>query len=217
MNPQIDHYLIAGCGRCALANTPDCKVHRWHEELIVLRSFLLDCGLTEELKWGVPCYTYNRKNILVLGAFKESCTLSFMKGALLQDLHDILEKPGENSNAGRVIRFKNMKQVMKVLPKLKPYIFEAIEIEKAGLKVRPKETSGNDMPEELLQKFEEFPDLKSAFYALTPGRQRAYLIHFSQPKQSQTRTARIEKLMDQILNGIGLHDEYANRKSKSGK
>jgi uncharacterized protein YdeI (YjbR/CyaY-like superfamily) len=143
--------------------------------------------------------------------------MSFFKGSLLQDPHQILDKPGENSNAGRVIRFKNVKQVLKVLPKLKPYIFEAIEIEKAGLKVKPKDTSVKNMPEELLQKFDEHPDLKSAFFSLTPGRQRAYLIHFSQPKQSQTRTSRIEKSMNQIMNGIGLHDEYTNRKAKSGK
>jgi uncharacterized protein YdeI (YjbR/CyaY-like superfamily) len=217
MNPQVDHYLIAGCGRCELANTPACKVHRWKEELGILRSFLLDCGLTEERKWGVPCYTHNNKNIVIIGAFKESCTMSFFKGALLQDPHQILDKPGENSNAGRVIRFKNVKHVLKVLPKLKSYIFEAVEIEKAGLKVKPKDTTANEMPEELLQKFEEYPDLKSAFFSLTPGRQRAYLIHFSQPKQSQTRTSRIEKSMNQIMNGVGLHDEYANRKAKSGK
>lgn len=206
MNPKVDHYFIAGCGRCPLADTPECKVHNWQEELQLLRSILLECGLTEELKWGVPCYTFQKNNVIILGAFKEYCMISFFKGALLSDTEGILTKPGENTQAGRVIRFTNVKQVVKLEAVLKAYIYEAIEVEKSGAKVTYKKADEYAIPDELTQKFKEDPEFKKAFYALTPGRQKGYIIHFSQPKQSATRVSRIEKCMSKIFEGKGFND-----------
>ncbi len=211
MNPQVDHYLLEGCGRCPLGGTPDCKVHNWTTELELLRGIVLDSGLTEELKWGVPCYTYRGKNILLLSAFKAHCAISFFKGALLDDPAGILEKPGENSQAGRLIKFTNTQQVVELEPHLKVLFKAAIEVEKAGLKV-PFKKQPEPIPEELQQKFAEDPVLKAAFAALTPGRQRGYILHFSQPKQSKTRISRIEKCISKILKGEGLHDKYQSKK-----
>ncbi len=205
MNPKVDKYLIDGCMRCPLGATPDCKVNKWPEELAKLRKIVLDCGLTEELKWGVPCYTFQQSNVLILSAFKEYCSLSFFKGALLKDAHRILEKPGENTQAGRLVKFTNVKQIVELELVLKEYIYEAIEAEKAGLKVNTK-TNPEQIPEELQNKFDEIPALKTAFDALTPGRKRAYILHFSAPKQSKTRVSRIEKCMEKILDGKGLND-----------
>lgn len=205
MNPKVDIYFNAGCGRCPLGNTPQCKVHNWQEELEQLRMIILDCGLTEELKWGVPCYTFQNSNILLLGAFKENCVLSFLKGALLKDADGILSKPGENTQAGRVIRFTNVQEIVEIESILKAYIYEAIEVEKAGLKVEFKQNP-EPVPEELQNKLDEIPALKSAFEALTPGRQRGYILYFSAPKQSKTRESRVERCMQQILNGRGLND-----------
>ncbi|MFC4802674.1 YdeI family protein [Neobacillus sp. GCM10023253] len=205
MNPKVDKYLIDGCMRCPLGATPDCKVNNWPEELEKLRMIVLDCGLTEELKWGVPCYTFQKSNVLIISAFKEYCSLSFFKGALLKDAHRILEKPGENTQAGRLVKFTNVKQIVELEPVLKEYIYEAVEAEKAGLKVNTKKNP-EPIPEELQNKFEDIPALKTAFDALTPGRQRAYILHFSAPKQSKTRVSRIEKYMEKILAGKGLND-----------
>lgn len=205
MNPKVDKYLIDGCMRCPLGATPDCKVNNWPEELEKLRMIVLDCGLTEELKWGVPCYTFQKSNVLIISAFKEYCSLSFFKGALLKDAHRILEKPGENTQAGRLVKFTNVKQIVEIEPVLKEYIYEAVEAEKAGLKVNTKKNP-EPIPEELQNKFEDIPALKTAFDALTPGRQRAYILHFSAPKQSKTRVSRIEKCMEKILAGKGLND-----------
>ncbi|WP_423801167.1 YdeI/OmpD-associated family protein [Neobacillus sp. SAB-20_R2A] len=205
MNPKVDKYLIDGCMRCPLGATPDCKVNNWPEELEKLRMIVLDCGLTEELKWGVPCYTFQKSNVLIISAFKEYCSLSFFKGSLLKDAHRILEKPGENTQAGRLVKFTNVKQIVELEPILKAYIHEAIEVEKAGLKVEFKKDP-EPIPEELQNKFEDIPALKTAFDALTPGRQRAYILHFSAPKQSKTRVSRIEKCMEKILAGKGLND-----------
>lgn len=191
--------------RCPLGATPDCKVNNWPEELEKLRMIVLDCGLTEELKWGVPCYTFQKSNVLIISAFKEYCSLSFFKGALLKDAHRILEKPGENTQAGRLVKFTNVKQIVEIEPVLKEYIYEAVEAEKAGLKVNTKKNP-EPIPEELQNKFEDIPALKTAFDALTPGRQRAYILHFSAPKQSKTRVSRIEKCMEKILAGKGLND-----------
>lgn len=207
MNPDVDLYLIDGCGRCPLGGTPECKVNNWQEELKQLRRIVLECGLTEELKWKVPCYTFQKKNVLIVAAFKEYCSLSFFKGVLLKDTHSILEKPGENSQSDRLIKFTNVQEIIKMEAILKAYIFEAIEVEKAGLKVNFKKNS-EPVPEELQKKLDEIPALKNAFEALTPGRQRAYILHFSQPKQARTRLSRIEKCIPQILDGIGLHDKY---------
>ena len=206
MNPAVDNYLIEGCGRCSLGGTPDCKVHNWTEELKQLRRIVLECGLTEEVKWSVPCYTFQQNNVLIVSAFKEYCSLSFFKGALLKDAEGILEKPGENSQAARLFKFTNVQQILEMEPTIKAYIYEAIEVEKAGLKVDFKQKNELVYPEELQTKLDEDPELKSAFESLTPGRQRGYVLHFSQPKQSKTRISRIEKCIPKILEGKGFHD-----------
>lgn len=207
MNPEIDAYLLEGCGRCALGGTPECKVHSWQEELKYLRRVVLDCGLTEERKWGVPCYTHNGSNILMVAAFKDNCTLSFFKGALLKDDHKILEKPGENTQSGRVIRFTDVDRIAALEPVLKTYMFEAIEVEKAGLKVNFKKASEYGFPAEFQNRLDRDPELKAAFDTLTPGRQKGYLLYFSSAKQSKTREARIEKYIPKIFKGLGLHDK----------
>ena len=192
MNPKVDEYLR--------------KAKKWREEFEKLRMIILDCGLTEELKWGCPCYTFEKSNIVLIHGFKEYCALLFFKGALLKDPKGILIQQTENVQAGRQIRFTNTREIVKMKTVLKAYIHEAIEVEKAGLKVKYKKTSEFQIPEEFQNKLDETPALKKAFDALTPGRQRAYLFYFSQPKQSKTRSTRIEKCMDQILNGKGLND-----------
>jgi uncharacterized protein YdeI (YjbR/CyaY-like superfamily) len=205
MNPKVDNYLVDGCMRCKFGGTPKCKVNNWREELQMLRQIVLECGLTEELKWGVPCYTVYNKNIVIVSAFKDYCSLSFFKGSLLEDTHNILDKPGNSSQSYRLIKFINSKEIVDLSEILKAYIFQAIEVEKLGLKVEFKKNP-EPIPDELQKKFEEFTSLKNAFYALTPGRQRGYIIYFSQPKQSRTREGRIEKCMQKILNGEGLND-----------
>ncbi len=212
MNPKVDVYFTAGCGRCPLVNTPECKVHNWTAELAKLREVVLDCGLDEELKWSHPVYTLQKSNIVMIGAFNENCVLSFFKGSLLKDDNKILSKPGENTQAGRVVRFTDVHKIIELENVLKAYIYEAVEIEKAGLKVEFKKTKDFAIPEELTAKFEKNPDFQTAFFALTPGRQRGYILHFSQPKQSQTRESRIEKCLPQILIGKGLNDDYSLRK-----
>lgn len=203
MNSKVDEYLAEGCGRCALGGTPQCKVHLWPRELRFLRKIMLDCGLTEEVKWDVPCYTYQNSNIAIVAAFKESATLSFFKGALLSDSEVILDKPGEYTQAARLVRFKDIKKIAELEDTIKAYVFEAIEIEKAGLKVKTKPVSEFVVPEELKSAFKQNPDLKEAFNALTPGRQRAYLLHFSGAKQAKTRESRIQKCIPQIMMGKG--------------
>jgi uncharacterized protein YdeI (YjbR/CyaY-like superfamily) len=192
MNPKVDGYVR--------------KNKKWQEELQALRRVILDCRLTEEVKWRVPCYTSENRNIVFLGAFKESCALSFVKGALLKDVRGILKKPGENTQSTRVIRFTDVYQIVELEPVLKAYIDEAIKVEKAGLKVKLKKITERKIPEELQTKLDEIPSLKTAFHALTPGRQRAYLLYFSAAKQSKTRESRVEKCIPRILNGKGLDD-----------
>jgi uncharacterized protein YdeI (YjbR/CyaY-like superfamily) len=192
MNPKVDFYFI--------------KAKSWQKELEKLRTIVLDCGLTEELKWGVPCYTQQKKNIVVIHSFKEYCALLFFKGALLNDANGILIQQTENVQSGRQIRFTNIREITKMAAVLKAYIYEAIEVEKAGLKVELKKTTEFKMPEEFQNKINKMPALKNAFYALTPGRQRGYLLYFSAPKQSKTRESRIEKSMKEILKGKGLND-----------
>jgi len=192
MNPKVDVYLS--------------KAKKWQEELEKLRMIILDCQLTEELKWGVPCYTFQKRNIVLIHVFKEYCALLFFKGALLNDANGILIKPGENTQAARQIRFTNVREIVEMETILKAYIYEAIEVEKAGLKVNFKKITEFPIPEELQNKLDEIPALKTAFAALTPGRQRAYILYFSAPKQSKTRESRVEKYMKQILNGKGLDD-----------
>ena len=209
---NVDDYLAEGCGRCPLGGTADCKVHDWEEELQYLRRIILDSGLTEEVKWGVPCYTLQGKNVLLLSAFKHYCSISFFKGALLDDPKGILVKAGPNSQAARLLKFTNMEEVKAVEADIPSYLFEAIKVQKAGLKVEFKQNP-EPVPEELQQKMEEDAVFKAAFEALTPGRQRGYILHFSQPKQSKTRVSRIESCTPKILNGEGLHDTYTSRKT----
>jgi len=209
MNPKIDAYLSNGCGRCELGGTPRCKVHRWTEELELLRQIMLDSGLNEELKWSVPCYTFQKKNIAIVAAFKEYASLSFFKGSLLKDPEGILQKPGENTQAGRLIKFTGAGEISKLEPVLKAYIQEAIELERSGKKIEYKKASEYPVPDEFKQKLDKVAGLKEAFYSLTPGRQREYLIFFAQAKQSATRLSRVEKNLDKIFNGKGLNDHYS--------
>ena len=178
----------------------------WNAELSKLREFVMSCGLEETLKWNQPTYLINGKNVLILHAFKDYCGIGFFKGALLQDNERILKKPGENTQAGRQLRFTSMQEIVSNQQIIKAYIFEAIELEKAGMKVERSATPIVNMPEEFQSKLDEAPALKKAFEALTPGRQRAYLMFFNDAKQSATRTARIEKLIPKILIGKGMTD-----------
>ncbi|EKB48200.1 YdeI/OmpD-associated family protein [Cecembia lonarensis] len=207
MNPQVDKYLIDGCMRCKYGGTPQCKVRNWVEELESLRQIVLETGLKEEIKWGVPVYTNKGKNIVTVNALKESANIGFFKGVLLTDKHKILKQQG-NLQSDRIVKFTNVKDIEKVKDVLEEYVLEAIEIEESGKKVEFKKNP-EPIPDELLKAFEQDPAFKQAFYALTAGRQRGYIIHFSQPKQSQTRIGRIEKYKEQIFNGIGLNDKYS--------
>ncbi|MED3574913.1 YdeI family protein [Cytobacillus praedii] len=182
------------------------KAKKWKEEFETLRNIVLDCEVTEDIKWMHPCYMYENKNIVLIHGFKEYCALLFHKGALLKDTHGILIQQTENVQAARQIRFTNVQEIVEMEPIIKAYINEAIEVEKAGLEINYKKHTEYTIPEELQTKFDEIPALKTAFEELTPGRQRAYIFHFSQPKQSKTRVSRVEKCMQQILNGKGLND-----------
>jgi len=192
MNPKVDFYFS--------------KAKEWQGELKKLRKIALECELTEELKWGVPCYTFQNRNIVLIHVFKEYCALLFFKGALLKDPNHILIQQTKNTQATRQIRFTSTREIVKLTTTLKAYIHEAIEVEKAGLKVRYKGTSEFEIPDEFQSKLDEVPALKTAFNALTPGRQRAYCLYFSAPKQSRTRESRVEKSMPKILIGRGLND-----------
>ncbi|WP_144529160.1 YdeI family protein [Peribacillus simplex] len=192
MNPKVDDFIS--------------KAKKWKEEYETLRNIVLDCELTEEFKWMHPCYTFENKNIVLIHGFKEYCALLFHKGALLKDAHGILIQQTENVQGARQIRFTNVQEIVATETILKAYIHEAIEVEKAGLEVNYKKNTEFIIPEELQKKFNEIPSLKTAFEALTPGRQRAYILHFSQPKQSKTRESRVEKCMKKILDGKGLND-----------
>ncbi len=200
MNPKADFYFS--------------KEKKWQEEIKSLRTIVLDCGMPEELKWGCPCYTFQQSNIVLIHTFKEYCALLLMKGALLHDPNGIIIQQTENVQAARQVRFTNVRQIVEMEPVLKAQIYEAIEVEKAGLKVPLKMATEYSIPEEFQKKLDETPGLKTAFNTLTPGRQRAYLLHFSQPKQSKTREARVEKNMEQILNGKGLDDQYIRNENK---
>ncbi|MCB0495672.1 MAG: YdeI/OmpD-associated family protein [Cyclobacteriaceae bacterium] len=206
MTKDVETYLSDGCMRCKFGGTPQCKVNTWRSELVRLRAIVLDCGLTEESKWGVPCYTYKNSNILIVSAFKEYASLSFFKGVLLQDEKELLHSSGENSQSARYFKFTSSKQIVDLEESIKAYIFEAVEVEKAGLKVDFKQKDELIYPEELLQKFKENTKLETAFEALTPGRKRGYILHFTQPKQSKTRVSRIEKCSDKIMSGLGYFD-----------
>src|SRR6187397_1586307 len=193
MNPKVDWFFA--------------KDTQWQKEYEKLRKIILDCGLVEELKWGCPCYTFENTNIVLIHGFKEYCALLFFKGALLNDPNGILIQQTKNVQSARQIRFTNLREIGKMEKILKAYVYEAIEVEKAGLKVKLKKASEFKIPEEFQRKLDTTPALKKAFYALTPGRQRGYILHFSAAKQSNTRRSRVEKCMPQILNGKGLDDQ----------
>lgn len=190
------------------------EAEKWREEYEKMRSIILECGLKEELKWGHPCYTFEGTNVVLIHGFKEYCAIMFMKGALLKDAEGILIQQTENVQSGRQARFTSVREIVKMKSILKAYIKEAIEVEKAGLQVTYKKTEDFGMPDELQKKLREMPALKTAFEALTPGRQRGYILYFSAPKQSSTRESRIEKCVDLILDGKGLHDDYFSKKKK---
>jgi uncharacterized protein YdeI (YjbR/CyaY-like superfamily) len=192
MNPEVDFYFS--------------KANKWQDELAQLRITCLDCGLTEELKWGVPCYTFQKSNIVLIHVFKKYCALLFFKGALLKDPNKILVQQTENVQAARQVRFTNVQEIGEMEPVLKTYIHEAMAVEKAGLKVDLKKTTAYNVPEEFQNKLDTVPALKNAFDALTPGRQRAYLLYFSAAKQAKTRESRVDMQMQQILNGKGLNE-----------
>jgi len=192
MNPKVDWFFS--------------KDTKWQKEYRKLRTIILDCGLTEDLKWGCPCYTFDERNIVLIHGFKEYCALLFFKGALLNDANGILIQQTENVQAARQVRLVTFQEIVKLQKILKAYIYEAIEVEKAGLKVKLKKTSEYKIPEEFQKKLDKAPALKTAFDALTPGRQRAYIFYFSQAKQSKTRESRVEKYIPQILKGKGLDD-----------
>ena len=192
MNPKVDWFFA--------------KDTKWQKEYEKLRTIILDCGLIEELKWGCPCYTFENTNIVLIHGFKEYCALLFFKGALLSDPNGILIQQTKNVQSARQIRFTNVKEIVKMEKILKAYVYEAIEVERAGLKVKLKKTSEFKVPEEFQKRLDKSTALKKAFDALTPGRQRAYIFYFSQAKQTKTREARVEKYIKQILNGKGLDD-----------
>ena len=192
MNPKVDFYFD--------------KAKAWQKELEQLRSIILDCGLTEELKWGVPCYMFENSNIVLIHVFKEYCAVLFFKGALLNDANGILIQQTANVQSARQVRFANVREIVKLKAVLKAYIYEAIEVEKAGLKVKFKKPTEFKVPEEFQKRLDKSRALRTAFDALTPGRQRAYLLYFAAPKQSKTREARVEKYKEQILGGRGLND-----------
>ena len=192
MNPEVDFYFN--------------KETKWQKEIEKLRTIVLDSGLIEDLKWGCPCYTFHKANIVLIHWFKEYCALLFFKGALLKDTHGILIQQTKNVQSARQVRITSVREIVKMQQWLKSYIYEAIEVEKAGLKVKLKKTSEYKIPEEFQNKLNENPALKVSFKGLTPGRQRAYIFYFSQPKQSKTRELRIEKYTQPILNGKGLND-----------
>jgi uncharacterized protein YdeI (YjbR/CyaY-like superfamily) len=205
MNPKVDWFFD--------------KAEKWQEEVRELRRIILECHLTEDLKWGCPCYTYEKRNIVLIHVFKEYCAVLFFKGALMQDPENILIQQTENVQSARQIRFTGLKEIKKLETALKKYIYHAVEIEESGEKVEFKKTKEFPVPDELKAKFTELPALQQAFEALTPGRQRAYILHFSQPKQAKTRESRIDKCIEQILEGKGLNDvnEYLIRKKSENE
>lgn len=206
MNPQVDQFLSDGCGRCDLFATPQCKVHFWTHELQALREIILQTGLKEEVKWGVPCYTLNGKNIALIVALKNYCGISFFKGVLLKDEQRLLVSPGKNSLHDRQFRFTKLEEIIPLESAIKSYLHEAIEVERLGLKVPKTASKSIPYPEELTVIFKENPEVKAAFVSLTPGRQRGYLLHFTGAKQSKTIKSRIDKNIPRILIGKGIHD-----------
>lgn len=206
MTKDPDEFFLIGCGRCDLGGTPDCKVHLWSKELALLRQLILDTGLTENAKWGVPCYTLDGKNVIILAAYKDSCVLSFFKGCLIMDQQNLLEKIGENAQHGRIIRFTNTEKIVRHKDIITQMIFEAIEIEKSGVKLPSINAADLDLPSELKDALDNDVALNEAWYKLTSGRKKGYIFYFSAAKQSTTRVRRIEKYIPLILEGKGIHD-----------
>jgi uncharacterized protein YdeI (YjbR/CyaY-like superfamily) len=206
MITNVETYFDEGCGRCSKMATPLCRVRTWETELQLLRKIILETGLVEELKWSHPCYTFQSKNVVMIGTTKACCAISFFKGVLLGDKQKVLIAQTENMQATRQLQFTNTTQISKLESTIKAYIFEAIEVEKSGAKVPYKEPIAIETPEEFQYFLDSDEVLKLAFEGLTPGRQKAYLLHFSEPKQSKTKTARVEKWMSQIKRGKGMND-----------
>jgi uncharacterized protein YdeI (YjbR/CyaY-like superfamily) len=204
-NPGVDQYLSIGCGRCSLVGTPECKVHIWSEQLMFLRDLALSCGFEEEVKWSMPCYTINGNNVFIISAFKHFCSVNFFQGVLLEKESDLLVKQGDNIQTGRIIKIDETVDLDEIRDEVITLMLKAKENEIKGLKGTTQKNP-EPMPEELTEKFDEMPNLQKAFESLTPGRQRGYVLYFSQAKQSKTRTARIEKYIDKILAGKGFHD-----------
>ncbi|MDI9355860.1 MAG: DUF1801 domain-containing protein [Chitinophagaceae bacterium] len=209
MTTSIEQYMIDGCMRCKYGGTPQCKVNTWRAALEILRQTVLETGLTEEMKWGVPVYTKNNKNIVTINALKESANIGFFKGVLLADTYKILQQQG-NVQSARIVRFTHIDEIIKIKDILREYILEAIRIEESGAKVELKKNP-EPLPPELLEAFADDPAFEIAFYNLTLGRQRGYIIYFSQPKQPKTKIERIQKYKEQIFKGIGFHDNNYSR------
>ena len=210
LNPKVDLFIADGCGRCDYYATDKCKVRSWQMELQHLRQIMLESGLVEDVKWGVPVYTHQGKNIIIVSALKDCVTFGFFKGVLLSDPKKILEQQGPSVQSARIIRFTAVDQIINLTDTIKEYVKEAVVFEETGVKVEFKKDL-EPIPDELNDMFEDLPALRDAFYALTPGKQRGYIIHFSQAKQSASRINRIEKCIDKIMNGEGFHDAYKKK------
>ena len=211
MNQSVDNYFIGGCGRYPLGGTLDCKVHNWSAEMQLLRNIILEFELVEESKWGVPCYTLKNKNVLMISAFNDYCSISFFKGSLLRDDKKLLVKPGLNSQSVRLFKFRDDAKIPEIADEIRAYIIEAIQVEKKGLVVHYRKNP-EPLPMELKVQFDSDPILRTAFESLTPGRQRGYILYFSKPIKTKTRESRILKSIPMILSGIGLHDKYQSKK-----
>lgn len=208
MTKSIDVYLSDGCGRCSKFGTDDCSVRVFAEQIEALRSIALSVFQEESMKWGTPCYTHNGKNVVALFSFKDNCGFSFFKGPLLSDQHQMLVAPSETAQTFRLLRFKNLSEILEKQEQIRSYLFEALEVEKAGLKLQLRPATEFPVPEELNAQFHADPTFEKAFRALTPGRQKNYLRHFNDAKQSATRTARIEKYKPFIFRGIGFDEAW---------
>jgi len=208
MTKSIDVFLADGCGRCSKFGTDDCSVRVFSEEIAALRGIALSVFQEETMKWGAPCYSHNGKNVAMLFSFKDNCGFSFFKGPLLADTHQMLVAPSETAQTFRLLRFTKLSQIIEKQEEIRSYLFEALEIEKAGLKLQLKPPTEFPLPDELSIQFEENPQFEAAFKSLTPGRQRNYLRHFNEAKQSATKTARIEKYKPFIFKGIGMDEAW---------
>jgi uncharacterized protein YdeI (YjbR/CyaY-like superfamily) len=211
MTKSIDVFLTDGCGRCSKFATDACTVRIYAPEIEALRSIALSVFQEETMKWGAPCYSHNGKNVVMLFSFKDNCGFSFFKGPLLADAHQMLVAPSENAQTFRLLRFTKLAQIIEKQDAIRSYLFEALEVEKAGLKLKPTPVTEFPVPEELQAQFQSYPEFEAAFYALTPGRQKNYLRHFNEAKQSTTKTSRIEKYKPFIFKGIGIDEAWKHK------